>query len=162
MSVPGQRRCDRPEHIGHAFAYRRSLDCIICLHKLKRFAVCHRILDLAIGGAAIIKAACHRRRRAALRRIPHDNKEIAHRHIEDLAQVPLARSTDPVGAMLIFLNPPEGDVEFGAKLILAQAKKRAGQGQPFGDVKIDGIVVGDLVMPIDRLPAGRRCSLCHG
>ena len=117
MSIPGQRRCDRADHIGHAFAYRRLVDCIICPHKLKRFAACFRILDLAIGGAAIIKAACHPPQRAAHRRLQHVIKEINHRNIEDLAHVPQARSADPVGAALIFLDLLESAVELGTKLL---------------------------------------------
>ena len=162
MSVPGQRRGDRPDHIGHAFACRRLLDCIICPHKLKRFAACHRILDLAIGGAAIINAACHPPRLAANRRLRHVIKEITHRNIEDLTHVPEARSDDPVGAALIFLDLMESDVELGAKLLLAHAEQSAAQAQPFADMKVGGVVVGDPVMPFDRLPVSDRCSPCHG
>ena len=56
----------------------------------------------------------------------------------------------------------EVNVELGTKLLLAQAKKHAAQAQSFAHIKINGVVVGDPVMPFDQLPVSQRCSLCQG
>ena len=79
-----------------------------------------------------------------------------------MTQVPKARSADPVGAALIFLDLLESDVELCAKLLLAHAEQSEAQAQQFADMKVDGVVVGDPVMPLNRLPASHRCSPCHG
>ena len=76
--------------------------------------------------------------------------------------MPQARSADSVGAALIFVDLLESDVELSAKLLLAHAEQSAAQAQPFANMNVDGVVVGDPVMPFDPLPVSHRCSPCQG
>ena len=87
---------------------------------------------------------------------------MTNRNIEDLAHIPQARSADPVGIAIIFLDLLESDVELGTKLLLAHAEQSAAQAQPFAAMKVDGVVFGDPVMQFDRLSVNHRCSPCHG
>ena len=41
----------------------------------------------------------------------------------------------------------ESDVGLGAKLLLAHAEQSAAQPQPFAGMKVDGVVIGNPVMP---------------
>ena len=76
--------------------------------------------------------------------------------------MPQARNADSVGAALISVDLLESDVELGAKMLLADAEQSAAQAQPCANMKVDSVVVGDPVMPFDRLPVSHRCSACHG
>ena len=69
----------------------------------------------------------------------HVIKKELYRHIQNTGHFKQTAGTDPVGALLIFLDLLEREVEVLAELFLAHAHQHAAHPQPASNVNVDRV-----------------------